>query len=142
MEAGVTMTIDGLNVFSFSEIRDPKTGGPAGSTFILSPKSTSLVKGWPITASRSDKFLVGDYAQSAAAELKASESKVGVITVTFFAAWPKEGPPPSDEPTGKAADATRRGAATETPFTVIERKYGVPRATVSVRYARSQEARP
>ncbi len=136
-EAAVTLSIDGLNVFAFSTLRDPKKGTPLLSTFVVPAKSTVTVKGWPIDLGRSDEFLVTDYAQSAAAELKVGTAKLGVIHAGFAACWPKDGPVPPDEPAGgKAANATGRGAPIETPFKTVERKFGVLRASVSVRYNR------
>lgn len=140
-DAAVTLTIDGLNLFAFSKVRDPKTGRPANGCVIVPAGKWCLVQGWPIEGTKSNAFLVTRYADSAAAELK-STAPVGVITACFAAAWPKGKSPPPDEPAAVSSrsvvggDATGRGAEIETPFTVMERQFGVMRASVSIRYTR------
>jgi hypothetical protein len=140
-EAAVTLAIDGINLFAFSEGKDPKTGRPPCSTLLIPPESSGVVQGWPINLKLSNEFLVTEYAKSAAAELK-SPAAVGVITACFAAAWPKDGKPPADEPaktppgSRSGGDATGRGSPVETKYTLVERKFGVVRATVSVRYAK------
>jgi hypothetical protein len=139
-EAAVTVTVDGLNVFTFSEIRDKKTGRPCFSRLILKPKSSYLLKGWHKTNERSNEFLVTAYDKSAAAEL-GSTANIGTITVSFAAAWPKNGKPPADEPRNpdkhaRSADATARGLEFHEKFTEVQRDFGVTRAAVSVRYAK------
>jgi hypothetical protein len=131
-ESAVNLTIDGLDLFAFSDNR--------GAQIILKPKSTALVKGWPRTFTESNEFLVTEYARSAAHQLK-STGEVGVITANFAAAWPVNGPRPADEPAdpnpgARATDATGHGAPFEEKYTPVNRNVGVLRATVAVRYAK------
>lgn len=139
-EAAVTLTVDGINVFEFWEPKDEKTGRPPYSTFILPPHSSHLIKGWPTGLKTSDQFKVTEYAKSASRELNSPEP-VGVITASFAAAWPKDGKPPADEPEqvppqSRSGDATGRGAQIESQFMPVQRKFGVLRATISVRYTK------
>jgi hypothetical protein len=105
-DAAVTLTIDGLSMFAFSEFTDY-------SYIIVPKKSQGLIKGWHITNEKSDSFLVTEYSKSAAAELLSSSADLGTITATFAAAWPKEKKPPADEHGAmlalRGADATGRG---------------------------------
>jgi len=135
-EAAVTLAIDGLHTLSFSEIKERNTGRPVLMPFLIPPKKAVLIKGWVINLKRSDEFLVTGYAQSAVKELNSDPDKVGTISVSFAAAWPKSSRPPADEPKGKSGDFTGRGAPVETPFQSEERKIGITRAVVSIRYTR------
>ncbi len=131
-EAAATLTIDGIDLFAFCDVQP--------TALILKPKSSALVRGWPITLEKTNEFLVTAYPQSAAFQLK-SLAPVGVINVAFAAAWPKDGTPPPDEPReptrgSRSSDATGHGAATEQKYVAVERKVGVLRASVSVRYTR------
>jgi hypothetical protein len=136
-EAAVTLTIDGLNVFTFSEVRDPKTKQPRFGRVIVPAKGSVVIKGWHRTNELSEEFLVTEYARSAAGSL-GSTAKLGTITATFSAAWPKGGQPPSDEPAGpsRSVDATGRGAQFKEKYVEVEREIGVVREVVSVRYTR------
>lgn len=133
-EAAVTLSIDGLNVFTYSENKNY-------SQWILPPKSQSMIIGWHITNERSDSFLVTEYAKSAAAEKLPNSAKVGTITASFAAAWPKGSPPPADEPNApsefaRSADATGRGPQVATKYVEVQRFFGVTRAAVSARYTK------
>ncbi len=143
-EAAVSLAIDGMNVFSFSDVRDEITGRPKYSQWVFPPKSKGDILGWYRTNQVSDSFMVMEYAKSAAVELQ-STAPVGTITASFSAAWPKGSPPPPDEPTkppsefSRSADATGRGPRVETKYgPEVERNFGVVRATVSVRYTKDQ----
>ncbi len=115
-EVGVTLTIDGLDLFTFSDIRSEKTGEPKYRRLVFAKGQSYAVQGWYRTGDRADSFVVTSYAKSAAAEkLVKPSGRTGTITVTFAAAWnKKEGKPPADEP-GKrkrpsvSGDGTGRG---------------------------------
>jgi hypothetical protein len=103
-------------------------------------KSSTLVTGWHVDNKESDEFLVTAYAKSAAGQL-GSSANVGTITATFAAAWPRDGKPPADEPASpsersKSADATGRGARHKKTWTEVQRRFGVTRDAVSVRYTK------
>ena len=141
-EAAVRLTIDGLSMYTFSELRQkdsPKKGEPLYTVVIVAPKSSALIKGWHRTNEASDSFLVTEYAKSAAATLS-HKTNLGTITATFAAAWPENAPPPSDEPGKKrsvgSGDATGFGPRVEAKFVEVRRNLGVIRASVSVRYTR------
>ncbi len=136
-EVAVHLTIDGLNMFSFSALRDKKTDQPRYTHVLVPPRSSGTILGWHRTNEKSDSFLVTEYAKSAAAELVVhSSSKIGTITACFAAAWPKGGQPPADEPPTRSADATGRGPEVRAKYTEVERVFGVVRASVSVRYTK------
>jgi hypothetical protein len=134
----VTLTVDGLNLYAFSNVKD-KTGRPLYSSVLVAPKSTTLIKGWHRTNEASNEFVVTEYAKSAAAGLH-STANIGTITATFAAAWPANAKPPADEPRrfyyAPGGTATGIGSAFAEKFVEQQREIGVVRATVSVRYAR------
>jgi hypothetical protein len=136
-DAAVTLTIDGLNLYSFSDVKDPKTGRPLYSALVLGAKQEVFIRGWHRTNEVAEEFVITEYSKSASAELK-STAATGAITATFAAAWPKDQQPPSDEPAakGRSGDAVGRGQRVEQKFVEVERHVGVVRATVSVRYGK------
>lgn len=139
-DAAVTLTIDGLNLYSFSDVKDPKTGRPKLTVVVVGAGEEVFLRGWHRTNVVSEEFVITEYAKSASAELK-STAPTGVITATFAAAWPKDQPPPEDEPknpngNARSADAVGRGAQFKQQFVEVQRDIGVVRATVSVRYTK------
>ena len=143
-EAAVTLTIDGLNMFTFSEVKDEKTGKPLYDRILLKAHAYYDIPGWHRTNEKngSNEFLVTKYADSEAAKVLGNSANVGTVTVTFAAAWPKDGTPPADEPKNpdehaRSADlGTKRGAETGEGYTEQVREFGVTRAAVSVRYSK------
>jgi len=133
-DAAVVLTIDGLNVFAFSENKNY-------SQWIVPSKRTLTVQGWHRSNRVSDKFLVGGYASSAAAQALPSSASIGTITASFSAAWPKDGNPPEDEAPspkgGRGGDATGRGPETPTSFVEVVREIGKLRDAISVRYTKT-----
>jgi hypothetical protein len=139
-EAAATLTIDGLNMYAFSTMRDPKTGQPRHSQVIVDPHGSVVIKGWHLTDEVSQEFLVTEYARSAAFEL-GSTAKVGTITVSFAACWPDGARPPADEPAdprshSRSADATGRGSQFKEKYVEVKRNFGVIRDVISVRYTK------
>lgn len=147
-EAAVTLTIDGLSVFAFTQVKDPKTGKPRYTHFVVPARgeraSEGTVFGWHIKdegADSTEAFLITEYAKSAAAELS-STGEIGTITATFAAAWPKGSPPPDDEADAavrrdrRSGDATGRGPKIGVKYVTVERDLGKVRATVSIRYTK------
>src|SRR5262249_45222959 len=102
-EAAVTVSIDGVDLYAFFDEKNPETGQPRYSRVIVSPRSSTEVKGWRRTMKSSDALVVGKYARSGAAEWGIETSDVGVITACFHASWPTRGRPPADEPRPPAA---------------------------------------
>ena len=137
-DAAVTLTIDGLSVFAFSENSNY-------THWIVRSKEALMIPGWHRTNKVSDSFKVTEYAQSAVAEKLPSSASLGTITAAFAAAWPQGSPPPEDEAPGKkggrSGDATGKGPPVETNFTDVVRDIGRLRASVSVRYTKDDEPR-
>ncbi len=135
-DAAVTLTIDGLSVFAFSE-------NSSYTHWIVPSKKALTVRGWHRTNTLSDSFQITDYARSAVAEKLPSSASVGTITAALFAAWPKGSTPPEDEASGRkgepAGDATGRGPAVATNFTEVVRDVGRLRASISVRYTKDDD---
>jgi hypothetical protein len=140
LEAAVTLTIDGLSLYAFSDVKEPKSGRPKYTVVVLGPGEEVFLPGWHRTNEVSEEFAITEYARSAAAELK-STAATGTVTAAFAAAWPKDKPPPADEPASqngnsRSADAVGRGARVKQQYFEVERNVGVVRATVSVRYTK------
>lgn len=133
-EAAVTLTIDGLGLFAFSD-------NPEYSYVIVPGRSSGLIMGWHRTNEVAEEFVVTEYSKSAAASrLLAPSADLGVITACFAAAWPANGNPPPDEGMeGRSIKATGRGPNTRTNFTEVERKTGRLRAAISVRYTKEDD---
>jgi hypothetical protein len=140
LDAAVTLTIDGLNLYAFSDVKDPKTGRPRYAVVVVGAGQEVFLRGWHRTNEVAEEFVITEYAKGAAAELK-STAATGTVTAAFAAAWPKDKPPPADEPPSQAGnsrsgDAVGRGARVAQKFVEVERHVGVVRATVSVRYTK------
>jgi hypothetical protein len=137
LDAAVTLTIDGVNVFAFSDHKDYKH-------YIIAKKTSPTIKGWHRTNQVSDEFEVGDFSNSATASLLPSGGAIGTITATFAAAWPANEPPPDDELSvgTRGIDATIRGALTSQKFTEIRRLTGRVRSAISVRYTKPDDLPP
>jgi hypothetical protein len=82
-DAAVTLTIDGLSVFAFSEVKDPKTGRPKYSHFVVPARKQDggeprggdgVVQGWHIKddsddpRGNTDSFLITEYATERCAD--------------------------------------------------------------------------
>lgn len=136
-DAAVRLLVDGLSVFSFSDIRDVQTGKPKYNVYIVDAQSEATLKGWHKTNEHVESFLVTGYDQSAAARLGHTQD-LGTITVTFAAAWPKGSPPPPDEIISKSAggNATGFGPPVEHRVQEVQRDIGRVRASLSIRYTR------
>lgn len=68
-EIAVTLTIDGINMFAFSEF------GDFSGQVLVPPQSHITVPGWVITTTKTDAFTITGYAESAAKELLVSDRK-------------------------------------------------------------------
>jgi hypothetical protein len=134
-EVAVKLTIDGINMFAFSEVTNPETGLHKYNYVIVPAKSSLTVTGWHRTDEVSDSFQVTELAKSAAAYLN-STAKVGTITASFHASWAKDADPPADELTGRSGSATGFGPPVEAGFTYMRRSVGVVRDIISVRYTK------
>ena len=140
-DAAVKLTIDGLNIFDFSQVRfenGPQKGQPRYSVYIIPKQSRVIFKGWHRTNSLVDSFLVTEYAKSAAASVNQSGNRIGTITAQFSAAWPINGNPPPDESNLRRSgpNATGFGPPKKDEVIEVQRRIGMLRAAVSLRYSK------
>jgi hypothetical protein len=134
--AGMDLAIDGISMFAFSD-----NPGDRHSRLIVGPNSCGDIVGWYRNAGvgGSNEFLVARAADAAAAkEVPNSSARIGMITVTFAAAWPSnQAPPPGEEEdTGRGDLGTAVGAQTDQNLTPVDFKVGKAKAAVTVRYDR------
>ncbi len=86
-EVAIAMKIDGVDQFQFSEDRDPSSGRPKFSHWIVPANSQFTIKGWHITAAQSDNnlasFVVTKYGDGAAQHIiRPADAVDGVITLS------------------------------------------------------------
>jgi hypothetical protein len=128
-EAAVHVTVDGLSVFEFSEIKEKPL------YWIVPAKSTLDVLGWKITEQDTDEFKSIEFPKSAVASKGLShDARVGVVTALFSAAWENEADQPKDE--GQGSKSAGRGDRIKDTATVVQRFIGKIRDSISVRYER------
>ncbi|HEX3146581.1 MAG TPA: hypothetical protein VHR66_00670 [Gemmataceae bacterium] len=137
-DAAVTITIDGLDVFAFSEVRNAN-GRPKYGHFIVAPQQSAIIPGWHKTNDHADTFLVTEYGKGAISKVPAAaRGKVGVLSVSFALAWEGDNKP-ADEPvsrSGSDGNETGFGPPVKVGLKETTRKIGVVRDIVSVRYTR------
>lgn len=130
--AAALVTIDGLNVFEFSEWK--VVGGRLlRHEFIVPPRSNATLAGWPITHSASWAFSARSFPKPLAPFFEKGP-EFGTVSVTFSAAWPLDSLPPPDEPPVAKSVATAHGAAISQNFATVEMKFGIVRSAVSARF--------
>ncbi len=142
LEMAVQLKIDGLSMYAFSELRQiegPRNGEPRYTAVIVAPHKSVTIPGWHVTNEKTDKFLVTEYAKSAAGGLNHT-ANLGTITASFQASWPEGEPAPKDEP-GRArgtgsGDATGFGPRIDQKYQEVKRNMGVIREVISVRYTK------
>jgi hypothetical protein len=138
--AAVTVTIDGLNMFEFSEIEAFRQLGK----MVIPPSPDGfMLKGWHVSNRQSAEFQVAEFANGAVAQIKGqgvqlvkSDDDVGTITVSFAVAVPENEDFPSDEPRTQSLLSTRMGARIDQGFKGVPMKIGRLREAVSVRYSK------
>ena len=137
-DAAVSLSVDGLNMFSFSE---------EGRVFnLLIPKRESRdIPGWFITKKQTALFQVQDYGGTPAAKLLVQPPHVGTIVAVFGRAYTKDDSIPDDELALKARMnqsgtlATGLGRRIEFQYRTEERFLGAVRSTICIRYERPQK---
>jgi hypothetical protein len=136
-DAAVSVTIDGLDMFTFSELRNPKTKRPLYTHWIIPKGKATTIVGWHKNNKKSNLFEVTGFGDSEAAKLLKSSARVGTITVCFHAAWTGDNTPP-DEKGARSADdlGTKRGPEVGKVVKTVQRKIGVLREAISVRYGK------
>jgi hypothetical protein len=135
-EAAVAISIDGIDVFTFSEIRNPKTNQPKYTHYVC-PPGQSTIPGWHKTNERSDSFLVAEYGKGAVSKVaNASRGKVGVITVRFALAWKGDVVPDAEKGARDAGNEMGFGPPTKTELKEVVRQVGVVRDVINIHYTR------
>lgn len=135
-DAAVRLSVDGLNIFTFSNLRN-HDGTPRYSFYIVPAQKVVELKGWHRDNQVVNSFQVTRYADSAAASIN-HHHDLGTITAVFSAAWPKGGQKPHDE------DFTSKGEPNATGFgppvtqvvKEVQREVGRMRASISLRYSK------
>jgi len=129
----VSLTIDGLDAFTFSE--DPGDKGRKVH-FVLEPNAVYEVPGWYVNKNLSHAFRITDYGRSEAVKMLGSGAAVGQITATFYAVAPRtytvSARVPEDDRLG-----TERGREIATDYETVRLNADEPLATVTVRYEKS-----
>jgi hypothetical protein len=138
-EAAVSVTIDGLDVFSFSQDRRPD-GQPRFRYYIVRPHRMMKIFGWHRTITQADSFLVTPLAKSALAKrsgtarLLEKGSAAGTITVCFHLAWQGNKPEEEEGARDLGGDATGFGPPRTTKLRPVKRNIGVLREAITIRY--------
>jgi hypothetical protein len=127
-EVAVAITIDGLDVFTFSEDKNPKTGRPF-THYVVSAGQTAGVIGWHLKGNTYSKFLVTEYGKGASARApRASQGTTGVLTVAFSFTAPAG--------KGRSGSETGFGPLVDIKVEPVERDIDPPHEFVTVRYTR------
>jgi hypothetical protein len=138
-DVAVDLCIDGLNMYYFSEKRDPKTKSPAYRYIIVPANRNVEVRGWYVTGQDSDEFTITPRANSAIAKAMASNpADVGTVTANFFRAWDPEHGRPSDE-SPSVLDQIRSSSRAQRfleKYVEVDYYVGTFRGSVSVRYTK------
>ncbi|MCA9222294.1 MAG: hypothetical protein KDA71_18330, partial [Planctomycetales bacterium] len=135
-EVALSITIDGIDTFTFSDDRDPKTDAPAFSHWLVSPGQTLVLPGWHKTndPKRDDNFLsflVTEYGQGAGSKFPTkSQGQIGVITVQIS----KSHQPRSGQ--AKSGAETGFGPPVKGELKAVERLIDPPLDFITVRYLR------
>jgi hypothetical protein len=163
-ETALTVELDGVNSFAFSELRydtqDFRQGTPRFSRWILPPSQPLLLMGWHRTNSEVSKFKMTDrFEESAPGLMGLSASQTGMITATFHATWVRgqreprslfASPPPPRQPrNGNAPEFMSKVTSTSEVFVGFGdrdfqhvtpdgkiREFSPPLGVITVRYKR------
>lgn len=137
-EIAVAITIDGIDVFSFTENINPETKKSLFTHFVVAPHSELVVPGWQktIDPKRDDNFLaflVTEYGKGASSKLfpqKAIDGSVGAVTIAISKSYlPTDG--------AKSARAeTGFGPPVKQDQKPVQRAIDPPHAFVTIRYDR------
>jgi hypothetical protein len=135
MEAAISLSIDGLDLFSFANHKPEH--------LILPPKTFGTIYGWYRTETKSDAFTITSYANSAVKELGVNPQGIGLISVTFRQAWSENASIPEDEFAAKmlasrGENATGRGASIQQHYRPWRGHIGAVRNVISLRYQHAE----
>lgn len=136
----VTLTIDGVDMFTFSEVRTPPgskfPNGKPGYSHLIIPPGGAIIPGWPINNEKSESFVVTEYGKGISKHLKVKPNKPGVVTVTFALAWEGNNIPDEEKGSRSPGNETGRGPDVKNPLREVHLNIGVVREIDSVRYTR------
>jgi hypothetical protein len=139
-DAAITIHIDGLDVFTFSDVRDPKTGRPKYRYYIVVPKYPFDVVGWHKRNEPPNNFLsflVTAYGKGASAYApEKAVGKTGTITLTFAMAWTGKTPEEEKYARDAGGNETGFGPPVSRRINELQRQIGVVRDIVTIRYSR------
>jgi hypothetical protein len=136
-EIAVAITVDGIDVFSFSQDVNLETKKSLYTHFVIAPKSNFVLPGWhqTVDSNRDDNFLaflVTEYGKGARSSLfpqQAADGTVGAVTVAISKTVPPGG--------AKSARAeTAFGRPVKKDQKPVVRIIEPPHAFISVRYDR------
>jgi len=138
LDAAVYLEIDGLNSFTFSDLRNA-SGQPLYSYSILEKGPAGNCRhfvGWHRTNEVSDSFLVMEYGKGVSALNlpTVAPGSTGMITIKFAPTWPE-----GMMPRGLRGDVrleTGRGPAVESKQEIVSSQVGPVMETISIRYSR------
>jgi hypothetical protein len=136
-DAAVAISIDGIDIFNFSKIRDAKTDQPKYTQYICPPGQTTI-PGWHKTNEHFEFFFVTQYANGAISKMaNASRREVGLITLRFALAWKGELVPEAERGARDAGSETGFGPPTKTELEAVARQVGVVRDVINIHYTQS-----
>jgi hypothetical protein len=141
----VSLTIDGLDMFTFSDLKNPTNGRPRFSHYLIAPAKHLDISGWQHDLKKSSPFQGVDFKDSLLARtnrdaaLLVSNPKVGTLTVCYHIVWNDDGPSAGstgkgDTPSAREGKGSDTGFGPPSRFRVIKRTIGVLREVVSIRY--------
>jgi hypothetical protein len=141
-EAAVSLTIDGLDAFTFSAIKSSRTGRPRCTHYLVGPGKHLDIKGWHRNNEECASFQVADFRDSAPARgwagvdamLLTASPALGTLTVCFHAAWDAGKPPPAG--VQEADRGTAFGPPVTGKGTFVKRTIGTPREVVTIHYGK------
>jgi hypothetical protein len=132
-DAGVKLTIDGLNSFEFSEEESYKKLG----MWIIPHQSSGIIRGWHTRNKDGEmvlaEFEVAKYGEGLAEEMGAF-GDVGRITASFRAAWSPEEKSPGTILAYNSVRGTKKGEEVMERLSELDRHFGEIRAAISIRY--------
>ncbi|MEM6691932.1 MAG: hypothetical protein AAF664_21060 [Planctomycetota bacterium] len=132
-EIAVSMSVDGIDQFTFSEDRDSATGRPRLTHWLIGANRTFTIKGWHRTSddSRSDnllRFLVTKYGDGASQFVpQVDRSRVGFLQLAISKSHLSGRGTRGDSETGF-------GPPVEQKQTVVRRQIDPPHEFLTVRY--------
>ena len=132
-DAGVKLTIDGLDSFQFSEEAGYKKLG----MWVIPHESSGIIRGWHTRNKDGEmvlaEFEVAKYGEGLAEEMGAY-GDVGEITASFRAAWDPKESSPGGMLAYSSVRGTKKGEEVAENLSELKRHFGEIRAAISIRY--------